>query len=94
MTPKRKKLLLWTASCLLGGFVVLLGVSFLIMQTQWFADFLRAKTISLLEDSTGGRVEIQSVPGQGTTVRLRFGESQRMQSLAGVKAVRRGEQAG
>lgn len=60
MTPRRKRLWLWMAAAVLGGFVVLLGASFLIMQTTWFANFLRAKTIAILEDSTGGRVEIKS----------------------------------
>jgi translocation and assembly module TamB len=53
----KKRLLIWAAS-VAGAVVLLLCLSLLIMRTQWFSDFVRAKIISTLEDSTGGRVEI------------------------------------
>ncbi len=66
---KRKKLLLVITGSLFGLLVILMCAGLLIVRTQWFSDFVRAKIIASLEDSTGGRVEIQSFrfePGQLT----------------------------
>lgn len=59
MTPRRKKLL-WIAGGGAGLLLLLVAASLIVMQTQWFADFVRAKIIATLEDSTGAKVEIGS----------------------------------
>ncbi len=58
MIAKHKKRLLILAASVAGAVVLLLCLSLLVLRTQWFSDFVRAKIISTLEDSTGGRVEI------------------------------------
>ena len=60
MNPTTKKRLLLAGASLAGLLVTLVVASLLIMQTQWFSNFLRAKVVSTLEESTGGKVDIGS----------------------------------
>lgn len=56
-----KKILLTVAASLAGLLLVLILAVIIILQTSWFANFVREKVISLAEDSTGAVVEIGSV---------------------------------
>jgi translocation and assembly module TamB len=71
--PGRKKIALIVAVTLAGLLTVAVVTSLVVVQTQWFSDFVRGKIVSSLEDSTGGRVEIGSLqisPGS-LTIRIR-----------------------
>ncbi|HEY1950980.1 MAG TPA: hypothetical protein VGG97_28465, partial [Bryobacteraceae bacterium] len=57
---KRKKFLLTIAAALAGLLVVLVVTSVLVLQSAWFANFVREKLVAVVEDSTGGKVEIGS----------------------------------
>jgi translocation and assembly module TamB len=57
---KRKKLLLTVAAALAGLLVVLVVTSVLVLQSAWFANFVREKLIAVVENSAGGKVEIGS----------------------------------
>ncbi|HMF78236.1 MAG TPA: translocation/assembly module TamB domain-containing protein [Bryobacteraceae bacterium] len=62
---------LWLTST--GLFAVLTLSAILILQSAWFADFVREKVISAVENSTGGKVEIESFQFDWShlTVRIR-----------------------
>jgi translocation and assembly module TamB len=71
---RRKKLLLTSAAALAGLLVILAAASVLVLQSSWFANFVREKLIATVEDSTGGRVEIGSFQfdwSHHLTVRIR-----------------------
>src|SRR3954451_22818959 len=55
---KRKKILITIAASLAGLFVVVLVASILVIQSGWFANFVREKEVAITEESTGGVVEI------------------------------------
>ena len=56
MTRRQK---LWTvAGSLVGLLVVVMIVALLVVQTQWFGNYVKDKVISTIEESTGGKVEI------------------------------------
>lgn len=58
----RPKRILVTVAASLAGLLLLLIVGVIIvLQTSWFANFVREKVISLAEDSTGAVVDIGSV---------------------------------
>jgi translocation and assembly module TamB len=73
MTARRKKIALTAAVSLIGLCAVVVTVSFIVMQTQWFSDQVRSKFVSAVEDSTGGTVEIGSfqLDVSRLTVRIR-----------------------
>src|SRR4051794_23161241 len=59
MTKRRKSLLLLAGS--LAGLLLILVVSLIIvLQTAWFANFVRQKIVAAVEESTGGVVELGS----------------------------------
>ena len=70
---KRKKLLITVALSLAGVAAIVVVASLIIIQTQWFANFVRDRVISTVEESTGGRVEIGSFQFDWShlTVRIR-----------------------
>ncbi len=73
MTPRKKKLL-WTVGASLVGLIIVLAVaSILILQSSWFANFVREKIIATTEESTGGTVELGSFQfdWRHLTVRIR-----------------------
>ena len=49
-----------TGLSILGLLVVFLIAAFVIVQTDWFRNYVREKIIAITEDSTGGKVEIQA----------------------------------
>ncbi|MFL6450330.1 MAG: translocation/assembly module TamB domain-containing protein [Bryobacteraceae bacterium] len=55
---KRKKVILTVAASLAGLVVVLVVGSILVIQSSWFANFVREKIVAVTEESTGGVVEI------------------------------------
>ncbi|MBV8902586.1 MAG: hypothetical protein JOZ22_03040, partial [Acidobacteriia bacterium] len=55
-----KKIALIAAGSLAALVAVLAVGVFIVIQTQWFRDFVRAKIVSALEDGTGGQVTIGS----------------------------------
>ncbi|HSU30777.1 MAG TPA: translocation/assembly module TamB domain-containing protein [Bryobacteraceae bacterium] len=58
---KRKRIII-TVAASLGGLLLLLVVAgVIVLQSSWFANFVREKVISVAEESTGGIVEIGSV---------------------------------
>ena len=57
---QRKKLLLRIAALLAGALLLLVVVSVLVLQSAWFAGFVREKIIATVEESTGGSVELQA----------------------------------
>ena len=57
----RRKIWLWIGGGLLGLIAVLVISVLVIVQTAWFANFVRGKLIATLEDSTGGVAEIGSL---------------------------------
>ena len=58
MSPRRRKVL-WIALGSLSGLMVAgMVVGIFVAQSQWFRDFVRAKIVQTVEDSTGGKVEI------------------------------------
>ncbi len=60
MTARRRKTL-WIALGSLAGLIVIgTAVGIFIAQSQWFRDFVRAKIVQTVEDSTGGKVSIAS----------------------------------
>jgi translocation and assembly module TamB len=70
---KRRKILLTITASLAGLLIVFVVASVIILQSAWFANFVRGKIISLAEESTGGRVELGSFQFDWThlTVRIR-----------------------
>ena len=70
---KRKKTLLIIAGSVAGLLVVLVIASILVLQSAWFANYVREKIIAVTEDSTGGVVEIGSFQFEWThlTARIR-----------------------
>ena len=60
MTARRRKTLWIALSALVGLIVVGLVVGIFVAQSQWFRDFVRAKIVSTVEDSTGGKVAVGS----------------------------------
>src|SRR3954469_13706552 len=55
---KRKKILTTTAASLAGLNVVLVVGSILVLQSSWFANFVREKVVAVPEEPTGGVVGI------------------------------------
>ncbi len=70
---KRKKILLVLAASLAGLLLAIGIAAIVVVQTPWFANFVRQKVISALDDSTGGVTEIGSleVDLRHLTVRIR-----------------------
>ncbi len=70
---KRKRLLLTIGGSLAGLIAVLVVATILILQSSWFANYVRNKIISVTEESTGGRVELDSFQFDWShlTVRIR-----------------------
>ena len=59
MTRNKKRLAI--AGAIVGGIAVLAVVaSLVILQSDWFANYIKQKVISVAEDSTGGKVDIGS----------------------------------
>jgi translocation and assembly module TamB len=71
VTARRKKIVLTIAASLAGVCAVAVIGALLVMETQWFADTVRNKIVSTLEDSTGGRVEIGSLQVDAAHLTLR-----------------------
>ena len=69
----RKKLFLRIAAIVAGALLLLIIAAVLVLQSAWFAGFVRNKIIATVEESTGGRVELQSFEFDWThlTARLR-----------------------
>src|SRR5665213_2354421 len=60
MTARGRKTLWIVLSTLVGLIAVGVVVGIFVAQSQWFRDFVRAKIVSTVEDSTGGKVAIAS----------------------------------
>ena len=60
MTPRTKRIGVRTLLSVAVLIVVCLIGALLVVRTQWFSDYLRTKVIAELEDTTGGKVDIQS----------------------------------
>ena len=58
---KPKKILVTIAASVAGLVLLLIVAAIIVLQTSWFANFVRDKVISLAEDSTGAVVQIGSV---------------------------------
>jgi translocation and assembly module TamB len=73
LSPKRKKILTISAATLACLAVLLAVTSLLVIQSEWFSNFVREKIISVAQESTGGRVEIGSFEfdWRRLTVRIR-----------------------
>ena len=54
------RILAITAASIAGLILILLVAGVIVVQTQWFHDFVRGKIISAVEDGTGGHAEIGS----------------------------------
>lgn len=69
----RKKLILRIAAGLVALLLIAVVASVVILQSSWFAGFVRTKLIAAVEESTGGRVELKSFEFDWThlTVRIR-----------------------
>ena len=57
---KRRKVLAWTLVGFAAALIALAVISIQVLKSQWFSGYVRAKIVSVLEESTGGRVEIGS----------------------------------
>src|SRR3954447_12312364 len=57
---KRKKIAGTVGLSAVGVLILVIVTGLVIVQTQWFADFVRERIISSVEESTGGKVEIAS----------------------------------
>lgn len=70
---KRARLLLTIAGSLLGVLVLLVVASLFVLQSSWFAGYVRGKIISVTQESTGGKVELGSFQFDWShlTVRIR-----------------------
>jgi len=70
---KRNRILLRIVASVLGVIALLVITSVLIFQSSWFANFVRGKIVSTIEESTGGVAEIGSFQFDWThlTVRIR-----------------------
>ncbi|MFL6416911.1 MAG: translocation/assembly module TamB domain-containing protein [Bryobacteraceae bacterium] len=70
---KRKKILLTIAGSLAGLVVVVIVAAILVLQSAWFANFVRGKIVEVTEESTGGVAELQSFEFDWThlTARIR-----------------------
>ncbi len=70
---KRKRIWLTVAASVAGLVVVLIIASIVVLQSAWFANYVREKIIAVTEESTGGVVEIGSFQFEWThlTARIR-----------------------
>ena len=70
---KRKKMLLITSASLGGLLILAIIAALVLVQTVWFADFVREKVIAATEQSTGGTAEIGAfeLDLRHVTVRIR-----------------------
>ena len=57
---RRKKFWLITAGSVAGGLIILLITALLVVQSQWFGNYVKDKVVASIEESTGGRAEIGS----------------------------------
>jgi translocation and assembly module TamB len=57
---KRNKLLITIGASLAGVVAVVVIAALVVVQTQWFANFVRQKVVATIEESTGGKAEIGS----------------------------------
>src|SRR5947209_11183477 len=57
---KPKKIAAIIAGSLAGLIVLLIVASLVVVQTPWFANYVREKIIASVQESTGGRVELRS----------------------------------
>ncbi|MCC6586298.1 MAG: translocation/assembly module TamB domain-containing protein [Bryobacterales bacterium] len=57
---RRNRILLIVGGSLLGLVLLVAAAAFMIVQTAWFQDYVRRKIVAVTEESTGGRVELQS----------------------------------
>jgi hypothetical protein len=55
---RRNRILSTTAAALAGLVVLLVMGALLVVQTDWFRQFVREKIITATADATGGRVEV------------------------------------
>lgn len=60
MTKRTKKVLLIVGGSVAGLIVVLVIAAILILQSGWFANFVKGKIVAAVETSTGGIVEVGS----------------------------------
>ena len=70
---RRNKILVSSGGILAAVIVLLVVASILVLQSSWFAGFVRSKIISSVEESTGGKVELQAFEFDWThlTARIR-----------------------
>lgn len=70
---RRQRFWLMLCAWVVGGLAALVVAALLIVQTQWFANFVKGKIIAELEDSVGGRAEIGSlqIDLRHLTIRIR-----------------------
>lgn len=66
---RRKKIGLIVGGSVVGLIVVLVVAAILVVRTAWFANFVREKIIASVEESTGGKVDVQSFRFQWTHLR-------------------------
>ena len=69
----RKKILVTSGASIAATVAVVVIAALIVVQTPWFANFVREKVISTVEESTGGKVEIGSFEFDWSrlTVRIR-----------------------
>lgn len=68
----RKKWLLRGAVAVISLLVILTVAVVVVLPSKWFADFVRTKIIAAVEDSTGGRVELQAFEFDWTHLAVRI----------------------
>ena len=69
MSKKAKHILAIIGISLIGLVVVLVVASIIVMQTSWFHNFVRQKLVSVVEEATGGTVDIGSFAFHWTHLR-------------------------
>ena len=69
---KPKRIILTVVGSLVGLLLLLVVAGVIVLQSSWFANFVREKVISVAEESTGGTVEIGSVQFDLSDLTLRI----------------------
>ncbi len=69
---RARRIALWVVGGLVALIALLVVAALIVVQTQWFRDYVRTKIVSYAEEATGGKVDIQSFSFDWTHLHARL----------------------
>ncbi len=69
---RARRIILWVVGGLVGLIALVVIAALIVVQTQWFRDYVRTKIVSYAEEATGGKVDIESFSFDWTHLHARL----------------------